>query len=107
MTQDDTFLTLSQSVREQILHRQLHDALYLLRSMIELLTDADDLMQQCTDITEEYRVLLAQAGRNVPATNAKSINGLCCNAPCCSCNAHADTNACNRERTYTRVPMPC
>lgn len=63
MTQDDTFLTLSQSVREQILHRQLHDALYLLRSMIELLTDADDLMRQCTDITEEYRLLLAQAGR--------------------------------------------
>lgn len=62
MTQDDTFLTLSQSVREHILRRQLHDALYLLRSMIGLLADADDLMPQCDDIMEEYRLLLAQAG---------------------------------------------
>lgn len=62
MTHDDTFLSMAQSVREYILHRQLHDALYLLQAMQEMLADADDLKQQCADIAEEYRLLLAQVG---------------------------------------------
>lgn len=62
MTQDDTFLTLTQSAREHILHRQLHDALYLLQSMLGMLADADNLTQQHADIAEEYRLLMTQAG---------------------------------------------
>lgn len=64
MTQDDTFLTLARSVRENILQRQLHDALYLLRSMLNFVTDANEMLQQCADITEEYRLLLTQVGMN-------------------------------------------
>lgn len=62
MTQDDTFLSLSQSVREHILQRQLHDALYLLQAMQGMLADADGLAQQHAGIAKEYRLLMAQAG---------------------------------------------
>ena len=62
MTQDETFLTLAQSVREYILHRQLHDALYLLHAMLDMLADTADLNQQHAGIAEEYRLLMTQVG---------------------------------------------